>query len=382
MERQVLSDIFCIFIVLVIYLDMKKYKTGIGLQGNLFEIATLMTLASTFVDIVFQFALLGNLTAGFSAFFMHVFYLITPIILVVFAVYTALTIENSVNNHFRTAQIVYAVPLLVYSILWIVNIFTGFMFSYVSNKGIVLGDHYVLVLILYALYSFGSIAYSIFRHRIIVPRKRIITMILCNVIVLIAIVLQLILDVLLINYAFTLVLLIKYLGYQNRREIIDPLTGVMSRKSCVAKIEESLSNKHSRGEGALLLADVDNLKVINDSYGHSTGDECLAAVARQLKNSFRGKNVVGRIGGDEFVLFLVKADDKEQVADELNNLIGAIQKDISAIVGHDVSINSSISIGICHATKEDKKFEQLYKRADRALYQAKDNGKKRAEFCM
>lgn len=153
----------------------------------------------------------------------------------------------------------------------------------------------------------------------------------------------------------------------------DALTGILNRGAVQAKITMALEKeKHNPDLVCPLIAiDLDNFKYINDNYGHMEGDRLLIAVANVLKNSVRKSDIVGRLGGDEFIVYLTNVNNKktaEKVAAKLCTAVSALslEKDEwSEITG---------SFGVAFGNP-DITWDSLYRHADSALYVAKESGK-------
>ena len=125
---------------------------------------------------------------------------------------------------------------------------------------------------------------------------------------------------------------------------------------------------------AFLILDMDCFKQINDVYGHAVGDIVLKKFGRLLKNIFRSEDIVGRIGGDEFVVLMKNVKSKETATIKAEELLNAAKKTNFEELKEK---NISISIGISLSPKDGDCYMDLYKRADQALYQAKRSGKSR-----
>lgn len=138
-------------------------------------------------------------------------------------------------------------------------------------------------------------------------------------------------------------------------------------------------SNHSVDEaGALLIIDLDNFKGINDTLGHMVGDQVLSGVADKMRETFRQQDYLGRIGGDEFAVYLTFANnpvEKERRA-IIQSRADRFRYMISEIAG-EIEQNASIScsIGIAMDPEHGTSYEKLYKSADQALYQAKKAGK-------
>lgn len=151
------------------------------------------------------------------------------------------------------------------------------------------------------------------------------------------------------------------------KSTINGLTGLYNVSAVKELIEERLRNIENNETDAFVLLDVDNFKDINDCLGHLAGDYVLKTLSEKLKYTFRKTDVIGRLGGDEFCVYLKDIPSAEFVYSKcriLNELIGSI----------NVEIPVSISIGITLPKKDDS-YEKLFKRADDAMYEGKRNGK-------
>ena len=159
-----------------------------------------------------------------------------------------------------------------------------------------------------------------------------------------------------------------------KRSKTDLLTGLQNKVATEELIRLMLS-PHYLKEGttcALLMIDVDKFKTINDTLGHVKGDRVLAAIGQIIKSSFKGMDVAGRIGGDEFMVFL---RDIEK-ADNALLLAERIERQTKQLILHEeIRAFVSVSIGISMFPEHGKTFEELYSAADKALYYVKKHGR-------
>ena len=153
----------------------------------------------------------------------------------------------------------------------------------------------------------------------------------------------------------------------------DALTGLLNKEATRSLIYKTLETyTNSDRTGALLMIDSDNFKNINDSYGHMAGDRVLSTIGEILTNNFKGMDITGRIGGDEFMVFMNNIrsqEDSVAIAKKLQRMLAEAFSDEE--IGKDVSV----SIGIAVCPRDGLVFEELYQKADKALYYVKKNGK-------
>ncbi|WP_158499843.1 GGDEF domain-containing protein [Spiribacter curvatus] len=155
----------------------------------------------------------------------------------------------------------------------------------------------------------------------------------------------------------------------------DPVTGLPNRRHIMDRLEEELARtSRSDRPATAMLVDIDFFKEINDSHGHIAGDTALVNLSGALRRSLRMTDIVGRIGGDEFLILLPLTDENgaEAVAERLRSDVGALQ-----VPGSDRRQGLSISIGLTPLDKGRRDSRSLLMRADAALYEAKARGRGR-----
>ena len=125
----------------------------------------------------------------------------------------------------------------------------------------------------------------------------------------------------------------------------------------------------------MLLFDIDNFKAINDTYGHETGDKVLIKLVEVLRNNFRSDDYICRIGGDEFVVFMVHSPQiqREQITSKIEKINLALDETADGLP------RASISVGITHGTDVNN-VKELFENTDAAMYQAKQSGKRTYRF--
>ena len=163
----------------------------------------------------------------------------------------------------------------------------------------------------------------------------------------------------------------------------DPLTGLPNRRLLLDRLRHAIAaSARWEQKGALLFIDLDNFKSLNDTQGHEVGDLLLKAVAERLKRCIRECDTVARLGGDEFVVML---EDLSSDAVEAANLAENVSAKILATLNQPYAVGdgdhrSTPSIGVTIFSGNDQSTEELMKRADLAMYQAKAHGRNGVRF--
>ena len=153
----------------------------------------------------------------------------------------------------------------------------------------------------------------------------------------------------------------------------DQMTGLYNRYQILELGEKVFENAvlHDK-DFAVMMIDIDNFKLINDTYGHLIGDQVLKTFGKRLRSSVGKEDLVGRYGGEEFVVMLFcSKPNAEEVGERLRSVIA--DNDFS--LENNVKLQVTISVGIASRRYEDQDLKSLIKRADQMLYKAKESGK-------
>lgn len=156
----------------------------------------------------------------------------------------------------------------------------------------------------------------------------------------------------------------------------DQLTGLRNKVATERDIKNYIDN-HPDDMGMLFLIDIDNFKKINDTMGHAFGDEVLRELGRNIGINFRVSDIIGRIGGDEFMIFLKNLKEDQNTIREAQKLTYFFKH---FQVGDYVKYSVTASIGAAVYPAHGTDFESLYKAADQAVYKSKKRGKNRLSF--
>ena len=168
---------------------------------------------------------------------------------------------------------------------------------------------------------------------------------------------------------------VKQSQYLKKQAEQDALTGIYNKMTTQSRIQDYVAQKGNTG--AMMIIDIDNFKQVNDSLGHLYGDAVLSNLARKMTNSFRDTDILGRIGGDEFLVFLKDISTMEGAQINAKKILRLFEElQVSGNQHRDISC----SIGISMFPADGFDFAALYQCADYALYQAKKSGKNQYAF--
>ncbi|HEY6922687.1 MAG TPA: diguanylate cyclase [Steroidobacteraceae bacterium] len=165
-----------------------------------------------------------------------------------------------------------------------------------------------------------------------------------------------------------------------RRAQTDPLTGVLNRRSLIERLDAACLRARARGLPiALLFIDLDHFKEINDSFGHAAGDACLKKIIGPIQTELRQSDVIGRYGGEEFVVILSSADiaAAHPIAERIRNRVADVR-----VEGFGPPINLTCSIGVATSDTLGVWGEHLIAQADAAVYAAKRSGRNRVQVAI
>lgn len=153
--------------------------------------------------------------------------------------------------------------------------------------------------------------------------------------------------------------------------VTDSLTNLLNKEESARRIAKALAESHADELQALFIVDIDNFKGVNDSLGHQFGDEVLREIATQVKGVFRDSDIIGRMGGDEFIILMRNTASLEPAISRAQALSSIFRKTYSG-TNREYKISASIGIVLCTTGMD---FQQAYAFADHALYSSKRRGK-------
>jgi diguanylate cyclase (GGDEF)-like protein len=179
--------------------------------------------------------------------------------------------------------------------------------------------------------------------------------------------------------ALMIVIVVVTFQFRNNRKmaelsITDPLSGLYNRRYIFQYLNKLIAGTSSqKGHLSILVLDIDDFKIINDTYGHPVGDQVIEVVAELAKNTLRSEDVIGRIGGEEFLCILPRttSETAEQIALRMKEKISTYVFNTE----QENAFSVTVSVGVSYLSQNVDNSKSLYALADKALYQAKSSGK-------
>ncbi len=152
---------------------------------------------------------------------------------------------------------------------------------------------------------------------------------------------------------------------------VDTMTGLLNKAAAQRELEKICAT----ASGVLLMLDLDGFKLVNDIYGHPTGDKILIKFAAMLKKITRETDLLGRMGGDEFIAFCHDIKMESVIATRAKYLNEKLFYEAKKIMGENMNIPLGVSVGAVFVPNFGTDFKSLYQKIDKALYKVKQNGK-------
>ncbi len=152
----------------------------------------------------------------------------------------------------------------------------------------------------------------------------------------------------------------------------DALTGIYNQGATEQMIHNAIEDGNENSLSAMMIIDLDNFKEANDLLGHANGDQLLEKTAGILKEMFKGGDVIGRIGGDEFLVYMRNLESISDADEMAGNIVKQVRYDLD-FEGQPIHV--TCSVGVAVYPYHGKNYEELFEKADRAVYTVKANGK-------
>jgi diguanylate cyclase (GGDEF)-like protein/PAS domain S-box-containing protein len=154
----------------------------------------------------------------------------------------------------------------------------------------------------------------------------------------------------------------------NQRATFDTLTGCLNRASLMLALESDVARRRGQPQRAVIFLDLDGFKQVNDTLGHAAGDELLAIAGKRLKAAIRDEDLVGRLGGDEFLVLCPQMNGPERASKLAERLATALNADIRLAAG---TITLQASVGVAWSEGHETTADALVAQADAAMYESK-----------
>ncbi|MBO4416263.1 MAG: diguanylate cyclase [Lachnospiraceae bacterium] len=151
----------------------------------------------------------------------------------------------------------------------------------------------------------------------------------------------------------------------------DKLTGFLNK----AGVNEKLIEFCKVESGALMILDLDSFKLVNDIYGHDMGDRLLKEFGNLVRKNTRSEDVIGRVGGDEFIVFCKHTEGESDISRIVARINEQLVGEAKVLMGPDMNIPLGVSAGVVFVPKHGNDYSELFRKADKALYYVKQNGK-------
>ncbi len=152
----------------------------------------------------------------------------------------------------------------------------------------------------------------------------------------------------------------------------DLMTNVYNKKTTSDKINDTIKKSKKYERHALFVIDIDDFKHVNDTYGHLQGDRVLTTIVSNMVNYFRGDDIIGRIGGDEFVVLMKNVSGREQIVQKAESICKIFNRTFQY---NEEKLQVSCSIGIAVYPMDGSTYDEMMEHADLALYEVKSDGK-------
>ena len=152
---------------------------------------------------------------------------------------------------------------------------------------------------------------------------------------------------------------------------VDKMTGLLNKAAAQRELEKTCATAN----GVLMMLDLDSFKLVNDIYGHATGDKILIKFSKLLKHITRETDLVGRMGGDEFIAFCHDINSENVIAEKTKYLNENMLEAAKKYMGENMNIPLGVSVGAAFVPNSGTDFKSLYQKIDKALYKVKQSGK-------
>ncbi len=361
-------NVFALVVLIIIYLNIRRHAQKQMIEQKLFLALVHSNAFILVLDTLMW--LIDGISGSYLTFIYRIvtglYYAMNPIICLIWSYYADYLIYRN-GDRLKSIAIPLAMPAAINLVLSMLSIFTGWMFTVDAHNIYQRGSLFLLMAAIsyfYLVFTFLQILLK--QNRI---QKQYYFPILAFAIPpFIGGVLQtLFYGLSLIWVCMTISVLIVFINIQTDQLNTDFLTGLYNRRQLDNYLKRLQRNKEQRLLGGLMI-DLTEFKVVNDVYGHDEGDKALQQVARILQETFRVKDFVARMGGDEFIVLM----EVESRAD-LENIVGRLQGNMAKFNEQRLlPYEIQLSIGYdCYDSRLHHDFTEFIKHIDRLMYKNK-----------
>lgn len=307
---------FALVILVLMYINMRYLQEKFLLRQKLFALMLLTLAANLILDTVVWLldGMAGLAVTAVIGGTASLYVILSPVFFMMFALYSTLLIHDR-HSIGRKSILFLVLPILVNLILNILNVSGGFLFYYDRHNVYHRGRNFFLISLIWLIYAVYSFVFLV-SNRKKVPSRHVFPLLAAMIPPLVCGILQFFyygLD--LVWPSLTVSMQIIFMGIQNGHLYTDYLTGLYNRRQIDYYLDEHLRLRKKDMIPIGIMLDLDYFKMINDTYGHTTGDQVLVEAAQILKASFRKSDMICRYGGDEFIVLIDRKNEAEAEAD-------------------------------------------------------------------
>lgn len=386
------EDIICLFFIVALYIVIRKDYRESSRRDVHFLLCVFCCGLVMLIDIAASVIMeVPSPPVWLYHLLMTVYFASVLLSIVTWAMYTAAIVYEKNEKLLRRAYVAVCVPYVIYLGIIIANLGTGWIYSLNPATGeYSRGTLFALLYVVYACYAVGLIVFICVKWRHVQPKHLHWLLLALPILLALGIYVQIsVPGWLTIMPSQAIALFIAFLFIQNDRTIslmnkkqeelqrvseaanLDLMTGLCNHRATLDRVQACLNTEPRLH--ALFIIDLDDFKAINDTLGHQTGDLVISETAARVRACFRDGDIVGRIGGDEFLVLMRNIDQPRSLPRKATDLLQALQFTCGSGAKR-IELTGSIGAGLWRG---DESFEHLYARTDKALYDAKASGKNR-----
>jgi diguanylate cyclase (GGDEF)-like protein len=371
------TNILAIIILLIIFFNLREQSEKYKYDQKLFVVLICSNVIILVLDSIL-WMLNGQPGQGariLNILLTSVYFIANPLPCLLWSVYVNYQIFHSAEQA-RAKMLFLLIPVGLNTLLSLVSCFSGIYFYFDDFNVYHRGKLFLLMAAICYLYLFSSVIYVIMRRKQ-VQKRYYIPLISFAILPIIGGILQTTFyGISLVWICMAVSILIIFINVQNNRLSTDYLTGLCNRRQLDNYLND-LVESNSHGLLAGIMIDLDSFKKINDSYGHTVGDQALENAAKILKKSFRKNDMIARYGGDEFIV-VFETDQKTDLAKAVHRIKENVRL-FNSRENSPYQIEFSIGYDIFNF-KSNRTIQQFLNHIDELMYLDKKSKKNRSSF--